>query len=67
MKPTKLTKAHVIQELRGEIKMYRQSYRESDGKVRDPGALRTIDCLEIAIECVRNQPHWSTWTTNHSK
>ena len=62
----KLSKKAVIEELRGEIKVYRESYREADGKIRDSRALRTIDCLEIATECVRDQPKNSSWETRHS-
>lgn len=42
----------IVLELEGEIKMYKESYREVDGTVRDKAVLRTIACLEAAIRYV---------------
>lgn len=49
----KLTPAKVIEELEGEIEVYRASYRNRNGKVRDRGALRTIQALKQAIQAVK--------------
>jgi hypothetical protein len=48
----KPTKTEVLTTLAGEISMYRRSYKEADGKVRDKGALWTIACLREAKQIV---------------
>jgi hypothetical protein len=49
----KLTTKEVIAEIRKEIRMYKASYREADGVVRDRGALRTIAAASRAIELLK--------------
>ena len=46
------SKATVIRELLSEIDSYRRSYVETDGVIRDRSALKTITCLEQAVEAV---------------
>lgn len=48
-----LTRRELIAELEGEIKIYTDSYRERDGKVRDAGALRTIAALRQATLIIK--------------
>ncbi len=48
-----MKKKDIIEELRGEVSVYRDSYRERDGKVRNPAVLRTIAALTAAIKIVR--------------
>ena len=45
----------IIEELRGEVQVYRSSYREIDGQVRNVAALRTIAALKAAIQIIRRQ------------
>lgn len=58
MKRTKrrLTALEVIEELRGEVAMYRDSYRHRigphKGRVIEPAVLRTIAALQVAIAVV---------------
>lgn len=47
------SKATIIKELESEIGSYRSSYSETDGVIRDRDALKTMACLEQAIEAVR--------------
>lgn len=47
------SKAVIIKELEQEIGGYRQSYSELDGEIYDLRALKTIACLEAAVEIVR--------------
>lgn len=50
--PHPFTPAAIINDLRVEIAMYRRSYAEVDGTVRDKGALKTIAKIEAAIAIV---------------
>ncbi len=50
------SKATVIKELEAELGSYRSSYSETDGVIRDRGALKTMACIEQAIEAVRMCP-----------
>jgi hypothetical protein len=47
------SKSTVIKELETELGSYRSGYSETDGVIRDRGALKTIACIEQAIEAVR--------------
>lgn len=47
-----LTAREIISELDNEIRMYRESYAELDGRVTAPRALRTIAALSQAAEIV---------------
>jgi hypothetical protein len=48
-----LTAREICEELAGEVRVYRDSYREADGEIRNPGALRTIAALKAAIGIVK--------------
>ncbi len=48
-------KREVVQQLRDDIEMYRVSYREADGIIRDRDALHAIRCLEVALLVVRER------------
>jgi len=49
----RLTKQQVIEELKGEIEVYRSSYREKGGRIRNRAALRTIEALKLAVQAVK--------------
>ena len=42
----------IIAELRREIRMYHESYAETDGEVRDDDVLHTLVCLRGAIKII---------------
>jgi len=48
-----LTAEQVIRELKDQAQIYRNSYQEKDGVVRDKYALRTLGALRVAIRLVR--------------
>ena len=51
-----MKKAEIIAELKSEIKMYKESYKEGEERqtVKNPGALRTIKALKEAIKIIQN-------------
>jgi len=53
-----LSQQELIEELEGEITVYRDSYQEADGIVRDAEVLRTMQALGQAIAIVKrhNEP-----------
>lgn len=48
-------KRAVIRCLQGEIDVYRNSYKEADGIIRNSTALHIIRCLEVALLCVQEK------------
>jgi hypothetical protein len=56
MKKKTPSRRQVAAALSQEIRMYRVSYEEADGVVRDEGALSTIACLLEPRLMVRNAP-----------
>lgn len=48
-----MTKADAIEELRGEIQMYKESHSDRHGWIADAGVINTIDALELAIKYLR--------------
>lgn len=53
--PPRMSKRQIIAELRGELKVYLESYREADNVVRNMGAIRTIGALRQVIEFVQGK------------
>jgi hypothetical protein len=49
------SRREIIEELKGEVRVYRSSYREIDGQVRNVAALHTIAALRAAIQIVKRQ------------
>lgn len=49
-KPIKPSKVEIVRSLRDEVRMWRRSYRERDGKIHCPVALRKIATLEEAMK-----------------
>lgn len=50
-----VTPTEIIEELRSEIQIYAESYRETDGVLRNMDAIWTIACLERAIVLLNAQ------------
>lgn len=48
-----MTKDAILDELRGEMKTYHESYKEGDGVVRNEGALEAMRALQLAVEIVK--------------